>query len=183
MDTEELKKGWIKWAVLEGLLTGGYYGAETNLPPLLSAFIPAPYQNLGWTGLHALLQLAVFFKVFSPLVRARVEQLYPGIEERSAKLVVFLSVFPMTLFPLLLFFAISKGDEDPAKAPFFIRRPGATMAGFVATLISLVFLGASLETPPIGFEGLQEITYWTLDPTAQYITKLGSDVGKAAAIK
>lgn len=183
MDADEIKKGWIQWGLLEAALTGGYYAAETNLPPLLDGLLPSEYRGLGWAALHALLQLIVWVKWFRPLVQARVEALFPQIDERSTKLMFLFSFFPATQIFLLVWLSVSKGADTVEKTPLFVERPLPTFVGIGAFVYGSLLLNFTSDPPFVDLSSVRKVSYWTLDPVSHYIAGLADGVQKTAEVK
>jgi hypothetical protein len=94
-------RSWGMWLILEFIVTGGYHFAEQNLQPLLPELIPAPYQNLGWTALHAVLQLAIWYRLWTPLAIERLLDLYPALGTDARRIAY--RVLPCGLLPMMAF--------------------------------------------------------------------------------
>jgi hypothetical protein len=181
------KTRWLLWGLIEILLVGGYLLAENFLPPLLPKLLPAEWKNLGWCGLHAALQLVQFHKLFTPLLKERLTELYPDLSPRAMGWVMHLTYFSLgrVLFLGFLYFAKSKPKGTPA--PFLIRN-----SGFTAIFLVIIIVGGLGFTPLEklvatglfqSYEQIHTFSNWTSSPTVLSISDLTHTIEKASSVE
>jgi len=185
MNQTSFKKNLFKWAFIELFLLGGYWGAESFLPPLFEKGLPEPWKNLGWCTLHAVLQLWVFYKVLRPLINQRLNELYADLSPRMKGITLFFALVPLGAFLFLGFLYFAKPRAQGVPAPFLLRRGFAALVVFLNPIIgALDFFSQEtyLDLVPLK-EGIHQFAYWATSPNSLYLSDLGRSVKQVTLVK